>query len=155
MASVVMGQQQQQAVSSAGHGEKLYHAPRCALLAVTAHAAMSRFRRSIPLLCLRCAAHCSTHSVRRLQISIADFDFIQRLGDGSFSTVVLGRYKGDGRCYAVKIVNKSLVLRNKVRLKYNSRQPDVAAAVVYQLHDHVLAAAATAAPTSAAAAQQW
>jgi serine/threonine protein kinase len=58
---------------------------------------------------------CFTHSPRRLQISIADFEFIQRLGDGSFSTVVLGRYKGDGRCYAVKIVNKSVVLRNKVR----------------------------------------
>lgn len=50
----------------------------------------------------------------RLQISIGDFDLIQRLGDGSFSTVVLGRYKGDGCCYAVKIVNKSLVLRNKM-----------------------------------------
>lgn len=50
----------------------------------------------------------------RLQISVSDFEIMQRLGDGSFSTVVLGKYKGDGCTYAVKIVNKSLVLRNKV-----------------------------------------
>jgi serine/threonine protein kinase len=45
---------------------------------------------------------------------VSDFDILERLGDGSFSTVVLARYKGDGQCYAVKIVNKTLVLRNKV-----------------------------------------
>lgn len=50
----------------------------------------------------------------RLQISLSDFDIIRRLGDGSFSTVVLAKYKADGRMYAVKIVNKSLILRNKV-----------------------------------------
>ncbi|KAF6259923.1 3-phosphoinoside dependent protein kinase [Scenedesmus sp. NREL 46B-D3] len=56
----------------------------------------------------------SLYNAPRLQIAITDFEFIQRLGDGSFSTVVLGRYNGDGRCYAVKIVNKSVVLRNKM-----------------------------------------
>lgn len=45
---------------------------------------------------------------------MADFDILERLGDGSFSTVVLARYKGDGQQYAVKIVNKTLILRNKV-----------------------------------------
>lgn len=50
----------------------------------------------------------------RLRISVADFDILERLGDGSFSTVVLARYKGDGQQYAVKIVNKTLILRNKV-----------------------------------------
>jgi hypothetical protein len=50
----------------------------------------------------------------RLRISVADFDILQRLGDGSFSTVMLARYKGNGQQYAVKIVNKTLVLRNKV-----------------------------------------
>lgn len=50
----------------------------------------------------------------RLQISLSDFEILRRLGDGSFSTVVLAKYKGDGRLYAVKIVNKSLILRNKV-----------------------------------------
>lgn len=72
---------------------------------------------SQPCCCVCRDAHCLTHSVCRLQISIGDFDLIQRLGDGSFSTVVLGKYKGDGCCYAVKIVNKSLVLRNKVSRK--------------------------------------
>lgn len=49
-----------------------------------------------------------------MRISVTDFDILERLGDGSFSTVVLARYKGDGQQYAVKIVNKTLVLRNKV-----------------------------------------
>jgi len=53
----------------------------------------------------------------RLRISVSDFDILERLGDGSFSTVVLAKYKGDGQQYAVKIVNKTLVLRNKVRQK--------------------------------------
>jgi 3-phosphoinositide dependent protein kinase-1 len=60
------------------------------------------------LLLLPCAVSC------RLRITVADFDILERLGDGSFSTVVLARYKGDGQQYAVKIVNKTLILRNKV-----------------------------------------
>lgn len=63
---------------------------------------------------------CCTHLACRLQISVSDFDIIQRLGDGSFSTVVLARYKADGRLYAVKIVNKHLVLRNKVGRDHTS-----------------------------------
>lgn len=51
----------------------------------------------------------------RLQLTVADFDVIRRLGEGSFSTVILARYKQDGREYAVKMINKNLVLRNKVR----------------------------------------
>lgn len=54
------------------------------------------------------------YNAPRLQISVADFEIVQRLGDGSFSTVVLARYRGDGRCYALKIVNKGLVLRNRM-----------------------------------------
>ena len=50
----------------------------------------------------------------RLQISIADFDILRRVGEGSFSTVLLARYQGDGKLYALKMINKSLVLRNKV-----------------------------------------
>lgn len=52
----------------------------------------------------------------RLQVSLSDFEILRRLGDGSFSTVVLARYRRDGRLYAVKIVNKNLILRNKVTL---------------------------------------
>jgi serine/threonine protein kinase len=39
---------------------------------------------------------------------------LRRLGEGSFSTVILARYRADGREYAVKMINKSLVIRNKV-----------------------------------------
>jgi serine/threonine protein kinase len=58
----------------------------------------------------------SGFSLCRLQISIGDFDILRRVGEGSFSTVLLARYNGDGRLYALKMINKSLVLRNKVRV---------------------------------------
>jgi 3-phosphoinositide dependent protein kinase-1 len=45
---------------------------------------------------------------------MADFDILRRVGEGSFSTVLLARYQGDGQLYAIKMINKSLVLRNKV-----------------------------------------
>lgn len=61
-----------------------------------------------------CCTTCPLLLPCRLRISVADFDILERLGDGSFSTVVLARYKGDGQQYAVKIVNKTLILRNKV-----------------------------------------
>ena len=63
-----------------------------------------------------CAAAFADRCLCRLRISVSDFDILERLGDGSFSTVVLATFKGDGQKYAVKIVNKTLVLRNKVRL---------------------------------------
>lgn len=50
----------------------------------------------------------------KLQLTVADFDVVRRLGEGSFSTVILALYRQDGREYAVKIINKSLVIRNKV-----------------------------------------
>jgi serine/threonine protein kinase len=134
----MMGQQQQQqTINTSGHGEKLYHAPKYVEQAHSSHASKSRSRRSILYCRVCCATHRSTHLGRRLQISITDFDFIQRLGDGSFSTVVLGRYKGDGRCYAVKIVNKSLVLRNKVCTMCRSHVP-TCMLVLQQLRDSLL-----------------
>jgi 3-phosphoinositide dependent protein kinase-1 len=39
---------------------------------------------------------------------------LKRLGEGSFSTVILARYRADARLYAVKVLNKSLIVRNKV-----------------------------------------
>jgi len=56
------------------------------------------------------------HQHHRLQLTVADFDVTRRLGEGSFSTVILARYRADRRQYAVKMINKSLVVRNKVRL---------------------------------------
>ncbi|GBF94960.1 3-phosphoinositide dependent kinase [Raphidocelis subcapitata] len=55
-----------------------------------------------------------TYHAPKLQLTVADFDVLRRLGEGSFSTVILARYRADGREYAVKMINKSLVVRNKV-----------------------------------------
>ncbi len=52
---------------------------------------------------------------RRLAgVKLGDFDVMGRIGDGSFSTVILARYRASGDQYAIKIVNKHLVLRNKM-----------------------------------------
>jgi hypothetical protein len=51
---------------------------------------------------------------RRLNISLADFDILGRAGDGSFSTVILARHKASGVDYAIKMINKSVVMRNKI-----------------------------------------
>uniref|UniRef100_A0A7S3R3C7 non-specific serine/threonine protein kinase n=1 Tax=Dunaliella tertiolecta TaxID=3047 RepID=A0A7S3R3C7_DUNTE len=52
----------------------------------------------------------------RVSLKIQDFDILGRLGDGSFSTVVLARLRvnPEGDKFAIKIVNKHLVLRNKM-----------------------------------------
>lgn len=51
---------------------------------------------------------------RRLNLSLADFEILGRAGDGSFSTVVLARHKESGVEYAIKIINKHVVMRNKI-----------------------------------------
>ena len=45
--------------------------------------------------------------------SLADFDILRKLGDGSFAQVVLARHRGTNKEYALKIVDKYLVLRHK------------------------------------------
>lgn len=47
-------------------------------------------------------------------MSLGDFNIIRRIGDGSFSTVVLAEHKGSGKQYALKIMNKHQIMRNKV-----------------------------------------
>ena len=42
-----------------------------------------------------------------------DFEILGRAGDGTFSTVIRGRYKADGQIYAVKIVDKYFVNKHK------------------------------------------
>jgi serine/threonine protein kinase len=55
------------------------------------------------------APHC------RAALQISDFDIIGRVGDGSFSTVILARLRGGGEAlFAIKIVNKHLIVRNKM-----------------------------------------
>lgn len=46
--------------------------------------------------------------------SIADFELVRRLGDGSFSQVILARDKLNGEEYALKVIDKQYVIRHKV-----------------------------------------
>jgi 3-phosphoinositide dependent protein kinase-1 len=50
----------------------------------------------------------------RANLQLRDFDVIGRIGDGSFSTVILARLRETGVQYAIKIVNKHLIVRNKM-----------------------------------------
>ena len=38
---------------------------------------------------------------------------IRAIGSGGFSTVFLARFKGDGKFYALKVISKSFILKNK------------------------------------------
>lgn len=50
----------------------------------------------------------------RVNMSMADFDLEGRIGDGSFSSVFLAHHRETGRRYAIKIMNKHLIMRNKM-----------------------------------------
>lgn len=47
-------------------------------------------------------------------MTLSDFDILGRVGDGSFSTVILARLRSNGQKYAIKVVNKHLIMRNKM-----------------------------------------
>ncbi len=44
---------------------------------------------------------------------MADFELVRRLGDGSFAQVVLARHKHSKKQYAIKIIDKHLILHHK------------------------------------------
>lgn len=49
-------------------------------------------------------------------VTPADFDFIRVIGKGSFGKVILTRHKIEGKYYAVKVLNKKLILtRNEAK----------------------------------------
>jgi serine/threonine protein kinase len=51
----------------------------------------------------------------RAKVQLSDFNILGRLGDGSFSTVILAQLRGGQQeQYAIKIVNKHLIMRNKM-----------------------------------------
>jgi 3-phosphoinositide dependent protein kinase-1 len=56
----------------------------------------------------------STYRAPRANLQLRDFDVIGRIGDGSFSTVILARLRETGMQSAIKIVNKHLIVRNKM-----------------------------------------
>lgn len=45
--------------------------------------------------------------------SMNDFEILGRAGDGSFSTVIKAKYKGDGKIYALKIIDKYFANKHK------------------------------------------
>ncbi|KAA6419937.1 MAG: 3-phosphoinositide dependent kinase-1 [Trebouxia sp. A1-2] len=49
----------------------------------------------------------------RVAFTLADFELVRRLGDGSFAQVVLARHKHSKKQYAIKIIDKHLILRHK------------------------------------------
>lgn len=60
----------------------------------------------------------------RLTLSLADFDIICRVGDGSFSEVLHVRDKSSGYSYALKILDKHHVLRHKMVDQIKQARPD-------------------------------
>ena len=50
---------------------------------------------------------------QRVAFTLSDFELLRRLGDGSFAQVVLARHKQSKKQYAIKIIDKHLILRHK------------------------------------------
>jgi serine/threonine protein kinase len=47
------------------------------------------------------------------QISLKDFEIIKPIGSGGFSKVFLCRFKEDGNFYAIKLIDKEVIVKNK------------------------------------------
>ncbi|EFJ41871.1 hypothetical protein VOLCADRAFT_83913 [Volvox carteri f. nagariensis] len=58
--------------------------------------------------------HQEGYRAPRVALTIRDFHILGRIGDGSFSTVFLAQQKQTGKQYAIKMMNKHLIMRNKV-----------------------------------------
>ena len=52
-----------------------------------------------------------------LRISYIDFEVTKLLGNGAFGKVYLAKYKKNGHCYALKVLNKKKLFAKK-QLKY-------------------------------------
>lgn len=46
-----------------------------------------------------------------MQLSLADFELLRRVGDGSYSHVVLARHRASGKEYALKVIDKQYIMR--------------------------------------------
>lgn len=49
----------------------------------------------------------------RVALALSDFELVRRLGDGSLAQVVLARQKHTHKQYAIKIIDKHLVVKHK------------------------------------------
>eukprot|EP01017_Pseudomicrothorax_dubius_P050046 TRINITY_DN9408_c0_g1_i4.p1 TRINITY_DN9408_c0_g1~~TRINITY_DN9408_c0_g1_i4.p1 ORF type:complete len:173 (+),score=14.82 TRINITY_DN9408_c0_g1_i4:101-619(+) len=54
-----------------------------------------------------------TGASSKRRISIADFDILERLGNGSYSHVSLVRRKKDNRLFAMKVIDKAFIARER------------------------------------------
>lgn len=54
----------------------------------------------------------TSYRAPRVALTLADFDIVRRIGDGSYSEVLHALDKQTGRSYALKMVDKHLVLRH-------------------------------------------
>ncbi|KAB5533035.1 hypothetical protein PHYPO_G00127000 [Pangasianodon hypophthalmus] len=62
------------------------------------------------------AAQCFTSTaqeLRRSRVSAADFDYLKVIGTGSFGEVLLAKYKENNRYYAVKVLQKHIILKKE------------------------------------------
>ncbi|KAL4855894.1 3-phosphoinositide-dependent protein kinase 1 [Chlorella vulgaris] len=50
----------------------------------------------------------------KVQQSLADFELLRRIGDGSYSHVVLARHRASNKEYALKVVDKQYIVRHRV-----------------------------------------
>lgn len=54
------------------------------------------------------------HITCRMAYKVSDFELLRKLGDGSYSQVILARHKSSGTEYALKVVDKHHIIRHKV-----------------------------------------
>jgi hypothetical protein len=54
------------------------------------------------------------YNAPRVDLSLNDFNILGHVGDGSFSSVILCSHKQTNTRYAIKVISKHLVIRNKM-----------------------------------------
>lgn len=56
----------------------------------------------------------TNYNAPRVNLSLNDFNILGHVGDGSFSSVILCSHKQSGVRYAIKVMSKHLIVRNKM-----------------------------------------
>ncbi|MFH4981174.1 hypothetical protein AB6A40_007883 [Gnathostoma spinigerum] len=79
----------------------------------------------------------ATNSAKETQKSADDFIFFRILGEGSFSTVYLAREVSSQKEYAIKVLSKDLIRRNR-KMEAVIREKDIMTAITYKNGGHPL-----------------